>query len=398
MVNLKNLAALAGALLPFGLAAPLEAREQLPDVENKYIITLKPGISSPEVETHLSWVADVHKRNIARRDVDLAGVEKTYDIADFHGYAGTFDEATIEELKSNPDVASVEPDAIYTLDAFVTQTGVTHGLGSISSRAPGSSSYRYDDSAGAGTWVYVVDSGINIAHNEFGGRAVRGYNAVGGAFSDTLGHGTHVAGTVGGRTFGVAKATTLVDVKVFSGRTGSASVILDGYNWAVNDIITRGRQRRAVVNLSLGGPVSSAWATAVNAAFSQGILSVAASGNENQAATNRSPANVPNALTVGAIDSAWTQPSYSNYGPAVDILAPGSNVISAAHTSNTGSVANTGTSMAAPHVAGLAVYLAALENINTPAALTSRILALATTGRATTRQNTVNRVAYNGNA
>jgi subtilisin family serine protease len=250
---------------------------------------------------------------------------------------------------------------------------VTHGLGSISSRAPGSSSYRYDDSAGAGTWVYVVDSGINIAHNEFGGRAVRGYNAVGGAFSDTLGHGTHVAGTVGGRTFGVAKATTLVDVKVFSGRTGSASVILDGYNWAVNDIITRGRQRRAVVNLSLGGPVSSAWATAVNAAFSQGILSVAASGNENQAATNRSPANVPNALTVGAIDSAWTQPSYSNYGPAVDILAPGSNVISASHTSNTGSVANTGTSMAAPHVAGLAVYLAALENINTPAALTSRM-------------------------
>jgi cerevisin len=106
MVNFKNLAAIAGALLPFGLAAPLEAREQLPDVENKYIITLKPGISSPEVETHLSWVADVHKRNIARRDVDLAGVEKTYDIADFHGYAGTFDEATIEELKSNPDVSA----------------------------------------------------------------------------------------------------------------------------------------------------------------------------------------------------------------------------------------------------------------------------------------------------
>ncbi|KAM0330663.1 hypothetical protein ACHAQA_003614 [Verticillium albo-atrum] len=396
MVNFRNV--LLG-LLPFAAAAPLTAREEAPpSVENKYIVTLKSGISSDSVASHLNWVSDVHKRSLGRRD--LAGVEKTYDIANFHGYSGTFDESVVEELKNNPEVASVEPDQIYTLEAYTTQSGAPWGLGTISSRTSGSTTYRYDNSAGAGTYAYVVDSGINVGHTEFGGRAVRGYNAAGGTFDDTFGHGTHVAGTIGGRTYGVAKSTNLIDVKVFIGRQSTTAIILDGFNWAVNDAVTKGRASRSVINLSLGGPVSSAWTSAINAAFSSGVLSVAAAGNENVAASTRSPASAPNALTVGAITSAWREDtSYSNFGPSVDILAPGTDVLSAWIGSTTATNTITGTSMAAPHVAGLAVYLAAFENINTPTALTARIKALGTSGRVTgIRGGSPNLVAYNGNA
>lgn len=138
------------------------------------------------------------------------------------------------------------------MEAFTTQTGATWGLGSISSRQPGSTTYRYDDSAGEGSYAYVVDSGININHNEFEGRAEQGYNAAGGEFDDTFGHGTHVAGTIGGKTYGVAKKATLVDVKVFIGRQSTTSIILDGYQWAVEDIVAKGRASRSVINMSLG--------------------------------------------------------------------------------------------------------------------------------------------------
>lgn len=131
------------------------------------------------------------------------------------------------------------------------QNNAPWGLASLSSSRPGSTTYNYDDSAGSGGYVYVVDSGINIAHNDFGGRAVRGYNAAGGSFDDTIGHGTHVAGTIGGSTYGVAKKTNIIDVKVFIGRESSTSIILDGFNWAVNDAVSKGR-RGAVVNMSLG--------------------------------------------------------------------------------------------------------------------------------------------------
>ncbi|CRK16505.1 hypothetical protein BN1708_011794 [Verticillium longisporum] len=393
MVNFRNV--LLG-LLPFAAAAPVSPGT--PDVANKYIVTLKPGISTDNVASHLNWVSDVHKRSLGRRD--LAGVEKTYDIKNFHAYAGTFDESVVAELKNNPDVAAVEPDQIYTLSAYTTQSSAPWGLASISSRTSGATSYRYDNSAGAGTFAYVVDSGILTTHTNFGGRAIRGYNAAGGEWVDSIGHGTHVAGTIGSTTYGVAKAAILIDVKVFVGRTSSTSIILDGFNWAVNDIVSKNRASRSVINLSLGGPTSTAWTSAINAAYSSGILSVAAAGNENVAASTRSPANAPNALTVGAINSAWAEDtSYSNFGPSVDILAPGTNVLSLGYTSNTSTRTLTGTSMAAPHVAGLALYLAAFENINTPAALRNRIVALGTSGRATgIRGGSPNLIAYNGNA
>ena len=150
-------------------------------------------------------------------------------------------------------MAAVEEDQIWYLDALTTQTGATWGLGSISHRRTQSTSYIYDSSAGQGTYAYVVDSGIQINHVEFEGRASRVYNAVSGVpDTDTLGHGTHVAGTIGSRAYGVAKKANLLSVKVFDGRTGSTSVILDGFDWAANDIISKRRTGVAVINMSLG--------------------------------------------------------------------------------------------------------------------------------------------------
>ncbi|WQF78074.1 Putative peptidase S8 propeptide/proteinase inhibitor I9 [Colletotrichum destructivum] len=398
MVNFRNFTALVAALVPFGAAAPAPAPRDnpTPDVAGKFIVTLKSGISARDLDSHLSWVDAVHKRSLDRRDT--TGVEKKFNVGKFSGYSGHFDDATVEELRNNPDVVEVEPEQIYTLEAVTTQTGATWGLGSISSRTSGSTTYRYDDSAGAGTYAYVVDSGVNTAHVDFEGRASQGYNAAGGVFSDTFGHGTHVAGTIGSKTYGVAKKTNLIDVKAFIGQLSSTSIILDAYQWAINDIVSKGRTKNAVINLSIGGPTSTALNGLVAAAFESGILSIVASGNLNQPASSSSPGSAPEALTVGSIDSSWAEPIYSNYGDAVDILAPGSNVLSTYIGSNTATFADTGTSMAAPHVAGLAVYLIALEgSFDTPAALKARILALGTKGAVTTlRAGTPNLIAFNG--
>ncbi|ROT38191.1 alkaline proteinase [Sodiomyces alkalinus F11] len=393
MVGFRKLAVLAGLLAPFGAAAPVESAPV--DIDHKFIITLKSNISEADIQSHLSWVEQVHKRSLGRRD--LAGLEKTFNIADFHAYSGTFDDETIDELKNNPEVVSIEPEQIYTLSDFVSQPNAPWGLATLSSRRPGASTYWYHDSTGSGTYAYVVDSGIHIQHADFGGRAARGYNAAGGAFEDSLGHGTHVAGIIGGTTHGVAKAARLIDVKVFIGPSTSTSVILSGISWAVNDALTNNRASRSVINLSLSGPLSAAWNNAINAAHSVGVLSVVASGNDDVLASTRSPASAVNALTVGAIDSTWTEASFSNYGSAVDILAPGVDIRSLTTGTSTGTRLGSGTSMAAPHVAGLALYLAVLENINSPNALKARIHQLATVGAVRRlKPGSPNLIVYNG--
>lgn len=398
MVNFKNLASALLAALPLGLAAPAPANN------NGYIITLKKDIAATGVESHIEWVNHVHARSLGRRDLNLAGVEKTYNVGNFHGYAGAFDAATIAEIRNNPDVATVEVDGVVTMFGLTTQSGATHGLGTISHRASGSTDYIYDTSAGEGTYSYVVDSGIRITHQEFGGRATNGYNAYGGAFTDENGHGTHVAGTIGSNTYGVAKKTNIIAVKVFgSGSTTSNSIILDGLQWAINDIVAKGRQSRAVINMSLGGSASTATDNMVKSAFDSGVLCVVAAGNENQNAGNVSPARSPYALTVAAVNAQWKRWYWnsrqaSNYGAVVDIQAPGEEVLSLGIASNTATISFTGTSMASPHVAGLAVYLMALENLTTPTATKNRILALGTKNKVVNNiSGTVNLLSYNGN-
>ncbi|KAL2756620.1 hypothetical protein ACRALDRAFT_1041140 [Sodiomyces alcalophilus JCM 7366] len=404
MVNFRRLAVFAAAFAPLGFAAPAQEvpTEEVSygtvgsTVPGKYIVTLKNNLKEQDVASHLSWVDGVHARSLHKRD--NSGVGETFDIKDFHAYVGEFDEETIEAIKNSPDVEAVEADQIWTLFALTSQSSAAYGLASISSRTRGSTRYVYDDTAGRGTYSYVVDTGILTSHSQFGGRASLGYNAVGGAHTDTNGHGTHVAGTIGGSTYGVAKLTNLVSVKVFSGTTSSTSIIMSGYNWAVNDILNRGRASRSVINMSLGGGYSSAFNNAVNSAFSAGVLSVVAAGNENQNTANVSPASAASALTVGAYDANWARASFSNWGAAVDVFAAGVNIPSSYIGSNTATRSISGTSMAAPHVAGLAVYLQVLENLNTPAAVKNRILALATTGSIGGSLNgSPNRSAYNGN-
>ncbi|KAK1992787.1 subtilase [Colletotrichum falcatum] len=409
MASLRRLAVAIGALLPAVLAAPaaVNRRDGPEAVPGKYIITLKEDAAA-SVDSHLTWVADVHRRSLGRRNT--AGVENTFNISTWNAYSGEFDEATIEAIKASPEVAVVEPDYyMYLSDmevdgrALTTQTGAPWGLGTVSHKTSGSTQYVYDTSAGADTYAYVVDSGVIATHNEFGGRVTLGFNAYTGTHTDTLGHGTHVAGTIGGSTYGVAKQTNIISVKVFQGASGTTSAILSGFNWAVNDITSKGRAARSVINMSLGGPASTTWATAVDAATSQGVLSVVAAGNGDSLGnplpvSSQSPANVASAVTVAAVDSSWQPAYFTNYGEGVDVFAPGVSVLSAWIGGNSATNTISGTSMASPHVAGLALYLQALEGLATPAAVTARIKALATAGRITgTLSGSPNLLAYNGN-
>lgn len=210
--------------------------------------------------------------------------------------------------------------------------------------------------AGTNTFAYIVDTGINDAHNDFGGRASKAYTAFPGDEEDTNGHGTHVAGTIGSATYGVSKQATLFGVKVFQGSSSSTAIILDGFNWAVQDIVGNSRQGASVVNLSLGGGYSASFNAAIDAASAAGVISAIAAGNSAADASNFSPASAATAITVGSIDSDWSISYFSNYGAVLDLFAPGSNIESTWIGGPDATNSISGTSMATPHVAGLVLY------------------------------------------
>lgn len=387
------------ALLPSILAAPIPQNDEPApiSVTNKYIVTLK---SDTDTVSHLSWVSDVHARRLSRRQDDgasYAGVVQEYAIDNFKGYSGEFDDATLEEIKARDDVEEVEADQIWHINALVTQSQSTWGLSSISHKTAGKSGYIYDSTAGSGTYGYVVDTGINTAHVEFEGRASNGYNAVGGAFTDTVGHGTHVAGTIASKTYGISKKANVIAVKVFAGESGSTSTILDGYQWAVNDIRAKGRTAKAAINLSLGGGYSAAFNKAVTAAYNGGVVTVVAAGNDDVDASGDSPASAPEAITVGSIDKTNARSYFSNFGAILDVFAPGSDILSTWIGSTTATNTISGTSMATPHVVGLVLYLQAKEGLSTPKAVADRIVGLSTKNAVTDVQGSPNRIAYNGN-
>jgi subtilisin family serine protease len=246
----------------------------------------------------------------------------------------------------------VEPDRVIALDT--TQNNATWGLDRVDQRAlPLSTTYTYD-STGAGVTAYIIDTGIRFSHNEFGGRASSGYDAVdGGTADDCNGHGTHVAGTVGGNTYGVAKGVSLVAVRVLNcSGSGTTSGVIAGINW-----VTSNHTARAVANMSLGGGASTALDTAVTNSIAAGVVYGVAAGNETANACNGSPARVPNAITVGATASSDARASFSNFGTCVDIFAPGQSITSSWYTSDTATNTISGTSMATPHVVGAAARL-----------------------------------------
>jgi oryzin len=240
---------------------------------------------------------------------------------------------------------------------------------------------------------------MNTAHADFGGRATFGYNAVAGSgTADLQGHGTHTGGIVGGSTYGVAKSASLVAVKVFDQGGSLTSVILDGYNWAVADIKTKGRVGKAVINMSLGGGTSAAFNNAVEAAYRAGIVTVVAAGNQGRDVGGDSPASAGSAITVGAVDSGDRQAGYSNYGAAVDIYASGSGILSTWIGSSSATNTMSGTSMACPHVTGLVLYLMAKEGLRDPGVIAARVKGLGSANMISgVGPGSPNLLAYNGN-
>ena len=271
-----------------------------------------------------------------------------------NGFTAEMSEKDALALSEDPRVAYVEEDGVMT--ASVTQTGATWGLDRIDQRdRPLNGTYVYNWT-GSGVRAYIIDTGIRTTHTQFGSRAAVSYDAFGGNGQDCNGHGTHVAGTVGGSTYGVAKSVSLRAVRVLDcNGSGSTSGVIAGVNWvAANRILP------AVANMSLGGAASTSLDNAVQNAINAGVTFAVAAGNENQNACNVSPARAANAITVGSTTSTDARSSFSNFGTCVDIFAPGSSITSAWSTSNTATNTISGTSMASPHVAGVAaLYLQA---------------------------------------
>jgi subtilisin family serine protease len=305
-----------------------------------------------------------------------ARVHHTYHRA-VRGFAATLPPRVVEILERHPNILLIEPDRVVTAD--VTQPNATWGLDRIDQRdLPLSTTYTYTPT-GAGVRAYIIDTGLRTAHSEFGGRASIGFDALGGNGQDCNGHGTHVAGTVAGSVYGVAKTATPIAVRVLNCQgSGSTSGVIAGVDWVTNNHI-----KPAVANMSLGGGASSVLDNAVRNSIAAGVTYSIAAGNSNANACNSSPARVTEALTVGATTQTDARASFSNFGSCLDLFAPGVGITSAWSTSNTATNTISGTSMAAPHVAGVAALFLQTNPSATPAAVGSAITSSATTNKVT---------------
>ena len=311
-------------------------------IENNYIVVLNDDVVGEKGSFSIApYVADelalTHKGKL----------KHVYQNA-INGFAVEMSAEDAERLSEDFRVAYVEEDGVITLDA--TQSNPPWGLDRIDQRnRPLNAIYTFNWT-GAGVFAYVIDTGIRTAHTQFGGRASNVFDAFGGNGQDCNGHGTHVAGTIGGSTYGVAKSVNLRGVRVLNcSGSGSNSGVIAGV-----DFVRLNRQNPAVANMSLGGGISSALDTAVNNLANSGVAIAVAAGNSNTNACNSSPARAANAITVGSTTTTDARSSFSNFGTCLDIFAPGSGILSAYSTSNTATATLSGTSMASPHVAGVA--------------------------------------------
>ncbi|MGA4839829.1 S8 family serine peptidase [Streptomyces sp. G45] len=304
-----------------------------------------------------------------------AEIERTYKKV-LNGYEVHASEAEAKRFAADPAVASVVQNRTYTVAA--TQTNPpSWGLDRIDQRnLPLDQKYTYPDKAGEGATVYVIDTGVRISHQDFGGRASYGYDAIDqdNTAQDGHGHGTHVAGTVGGIAHGVAKKAKIVGVRVLNNQgSGTTAQVVAGIDW-----VTRNAVKPAVANMSLGGGADSALDTAVRNSIAAGITYAVAAGNETTNASTRSPARVTEAITVGATTNTDAKASYSNYGSVLDLFAPGSNITSTWNTGDSATNTISGTSMATPHVAGAAALYVAENPSATPAQVSQALVSAAT--------------------
>ncbi|KAK4155997.1 serine protease [Chaetomidium leptoderma] len=386
----------AAAAFPLApAAAPIKNHGVSDDIviPDTYIVKYKAHVDAIKIKDHEDDFDD------RARKANKKGIFDRFNVLGLQGYIAEIPRSELSNLTESDlvkPIEYVEKDTIVkstavsavipdipdlTKRAMTRQRHAPWGLARISHRSRDSTEYYYSDTAGEGIRVYVLDTGVRLSHSDLGGRAVWGANFVASSTDgDEDGHGTHVAGILGGTTYGVAKKATLVSVKVLDRTgTGSMSGLLQGLNWAVADAKNRGLARKAVINMSLSGSYMQSVNDGIQAATDAGLTVVVAAGNKDQDVMHWSPASAPSAITVGAIDQNDQRAEFSNWGAGIDIFAPGVAISSAYNTSDSAVVAMSGTSMASPHVAGLAAYFIANEGLS-GGAVASRILDVATKG------------------
>jgi aqualysin 1 len=368
----------AAALSLLGLAALPPLAPAAAPVKDRYIVVLKDSVRHPGA------VARAH-----------GGRDRVVYRAALNGYAATIPPGRVDGVRSDPRVKLVEPDRV--MHAFATQSSAPWGLDRIDQRSrPLNGTYTYSPT-GLGVTAYILDTGIRASHNQFGGRVGAGFTAIddGRGTNDCDDHGTHVAGTIGGATYGVAKRVRLVPVRVLDcSGSGPTSGVIEGIDW-----VTRNARKPAVANMSLGGGISSSLDQAVARSIASGVPYTIAAGNGNQGgkaqdACGTSPARVSTAITVSATDSNDHKASFANYGSCVDLFAPGVGITSAIDDADSATGTFSGTSMAAPHVAGAAaLYLEANRQVGSQT-VRDAVYAAATKGVVTSSNTSNNHLLY----
>ncbi|MGC4978681.1 S8 family peptidase [Streptomyces sp. DT199] len=339
-------------------------------VHGSYLVTLKEGTQARSAAG--KGLAEKYGAEISH----------TYGTV-LNGYAVRAGGRQAARLAADPRVASVVQDTRVRLDG-TQRNPPSWGLDRVDQlRPPLDRSYSWPRSAGVGVTVYVIDTGVRTTHEDFAGRASHGWDFVGNdrVASDANGHGTHVAGTVAGTSFGVAKRARIVSVRVLDAAGGGTTArVIAGIDW-----VTRHARKPAVANLSLGGPRNDRLDAAVRASIASGVTYTVAAGNDGRPAGLSSPAGVEQAVTVGATDRGDTKPAFSNDGPALDLFAPGVGITSASAASDTARSTFSGTSMASPHAAGAAALYLADHPKATPAQVGAVLTTTAAVGKVSGR-------------
>ncbi|KJY43169.1 serine protease [Streptomyces sp. NRRL B-1568] len=320
-------------------------------IDGSYIVMLKDDAGAKGTHALSTESNDLAQRYGGK-------VNRTYTSA-IHGFSASgLDRTEAKRLAADPSVAKVVQNHRFSINA-TQEAPPSWGLDRIDqTETKGDGKYTYPDSAGEGVTAYVIDTGVRISHKDFGGRAAYGFNAVDNndKAEDGNGHGTHVAATIAGSTYGVAKKAKIVAVRVLDANgSGSTEQVVAGIDW-----VTKNHKGPSVANMSLGGGADEALDAAVKKAIASGVTFAVAAGNESTDAGNGSPARVKEAITVASTTKDDQQSDFSNFGSVVDLYAPGSDITSAWNDSDSGTKTISGTSMATPHVTGAAaVYLGA---------------------------------------
>lgn len=349
------IAARQNATAPNGMVlANPDATDIIP---NSYVVVYKKDAGQEKVQAHqLSVMTALKKRNLNKRGFNghlLSTDVKQFSMGSWNAMAFEADDFMVMDIGSAEEVDYVEANVRVKAFALQQQMNAPTGLVRLShakvATAGNASSqgYVFDDQAGEGITAYIVDTGVKASHSEFQGRATLAANFVNDVDDDENGHGSHVAGTIGGATFGVAKKATLVGVKVLDAQGGGSNAgVLQGLQFVADDAAKKNLKGKAVMNMSLGGSKSRAINAAVAQIVAAGVVACVAAGNENQDAANVSPASAPEAITVGAIDQTNdAKASFSNFGADVDIFGPGVKVDSVGIKSDTDTASLSGTSM-----------------------------------------------------